>query len=143
MADRVRRPKIYEEMLDELKNKGVFKTYKDALMFAACLGYDRGKRIEFSKSSEPVNLQIFSGEFNQTILNTLAVAETLDPSCVGKDKEDEKVRIFEEYACGGLEILKNEFWDSKADWELGLMTLIMQEESSEKILMDITGLSQD
>jgi len=143
MADRVRRPEIYEEMLDELRNKGVFKTYKDALMFAACLGYDREKRIEFSKSSEPVNLQIFSGEFNHTILNMLAVAETLDPACMGRDKEDEKVRIFEEYACGGLEILKNEFWDSKADWELGLMTLIMQEEDSEKILMDITGLSQD
>jgi len=143
MTDRVRRPKIYEEMLDELKNNGVFKTYKDALMFAACLGYDRGKRLEFPKSSEPINLQIFSGEFNQTILNTLAVAETLDPACMGKDMEDEKVRIFEEYACGGLEILKNEFWDSKADWELGLMTLIMQEEDSEKILMDITSLSQD
>ena len=41
MADRVRRPAEHEEMLTELRDRGIFKTYKDALVFAACLGYER------------------------------------------------------------------------------------------------------
>ena len=41
MVERIRRPKKFDEFLNELTNKdqGVFRTYKDALIFAACLGY--------------------------------------------------------------------------------------------------------
>lgn len=142
MADRVRRPIEYDKMLIELKEKGVFKTYKDALLFAACLGFSREKRIPFSKSGETIRLQEFSGEFNRTVLNTIAIAETSDPTYMGKDKEDEKLKIFEEYACGGLEILKNEIWESKENWELGLLEMIVQEENRERILTDFTSLSE-
>jgi len=142
MADRVRRPERHEEMLSDLEKKAIFKTYKDALLFAASLGFARGKRLSFSKSGEPIRLQVFNSEFNRTAMNTLAVAETSDPMYLGEDKEDEKVRIFEEYACGGLEILKNEIWDVKADWELALLNLVLQEEDTDTVLKDITGLAQ-
>ncbi|PNU18660.1 DNA phosphorothioation-associated protein 4 [Geothermobacter hydrogeniphilus] len=140
MADRVRRPVEFDKMLNELRDEGIFKTYKDALVFAACLGKNRGKRVAFEKSGEPINLQIFSAEFDQMVLNCIAISENSEPEIMGKDREDEKVRIFEEYACGGLEILKNEFWDSRLGWESGLVNLILREEKEDKILTDITML---
>jgi dnd system-associated protein 4 len=141
MADRVRRPVEYELMLNELRDKGVFKTYKDALIFSASLGKARNKRVEFTKSSEPINLSIFSLDDDKMVLNSIAVDEDSDPYLLSDDREDEKILIFEEYACGGLEILKNEIYDLKLDWEKSLISMIFREEDTEKILTDITMLA--
>ena len=143
MADRVRRPHQYDEFLTELtKEKEVFKTYKDALVFAACLGFSRDKRISFDKSSEPINIQVFSGTFDQMIMNTLAIGELDDPYVMSNGREDEKICIFEEYACGGLEILQDEIGQGQIALDEGILTMIMQEEESEGILDEITDLGK-
>ena len=141
MADRVRRPVQFEEMLNDLREKGIFKTYKDALVFSACLGKKRNKRVPFSKSSEPVHLSIFSGDFDKMVINIIAVAEENDAYLLSKEREDDKIKIFEEYASGGLEIMKNEIWDLKNNWEKSLISMILREEDTEKILTDITMLA--
>lgn len=141
MVDRIRRPSEYDAMLTEFKDKKIFATYKDTLLFAACLGFNRKRRVSFSNTSEPINLQIFSDEFNKSVINILAVAESSDLLFIGKENEDERIKIFEEYACGGLEIIKNELWDAKLPLDKGLTALIMQEEGSDKFIGDITGLS--
>lgn len=141
MADRVRRPAQFEEMLNELREKGIFKTYKDALVFSACLGKKRNKRVPFAKSSEPVHLSIFSGDFDKMVINAIAVSEDDDAYLLSEEREDEKIKIFEEYACGGLEVLKNEIWDLKNDWEKSLVAMMLREQDTEKILTDITMLA--
>ena len=145
MADRVRRPQQFEEMMAELcKEKGLFKTYKDLMIFAACLGFKRRKRVEFNKSSEPINLQIFSGSFDHTVINTIAIAETNDPTVMSseQDKSDQRIKVFEEYACGGLEILQDEIWDSKLmSWEDAFLRFVLQEETESSLLDDITSLA--
>jgi dnd system-associated protein 4 len=141
MADRIRRPVEFEKMLNELRDKGIFKTYKDALVFCACLGRKRNKRVEFKKTSEPIHLSIFGSDFDKMVLNSLAVAEDSDPSLLSDEKEDDKIKIFEEYACGGLEILKNEIFDLKLAWEKSLISMIFNEEDTGKILTDITMLA--
>lgn len=141
MADRVRRPVQFEEMLNDLRERDIFKTYKDALIFSACLGKKRNKRVPFSKSSEPVHLSIFSGDFDKMVINAIAVSEENDAYLLSKEREDDKVKIFEEYACGGLEIMKNEIWDLKNHWEKSLISMILREEDTEKILTDITMLT--
>lgn len=142
MADRVRRPADYEALMLELtKEHSIFKTYKDLMVFAACLGYRRDKRVEFQKSAEPINLQIFSGTFDQAVINTLAIATTNDSKVIGEDQEDERIRIFEEFACGGLEIMADEIGGgSVSSWGDALLTSIMQEENQDDILNDITSL---
>lgn len=142
MAKRIRRPSEFDDMLTDMTSKKVFETYKDALIFAACLGFKRKKRVSFTKSGEPIDLQIFSAEFNTSVINIIAVAESSDLSYMGQDKEAERITAFEEYACGGLEIIKNEYWDTKLDLNKGLAALIMQEqETDEQFISDITGLS--
>jgi dnd system-associated protein 4 len=144
MAERVRRPEQYKDMMDELvKENGVFRTLKDLMVFSATLGFKRDKRVEFTKSAEAIPLQYFNGQFDRAVINSIGVAASgHEPSIMGDTRSDERVRIFEEFACGGLEILKSEFWDGKiSDWEDALLGLIMQEESDEQIISDITGLA--
>jgi dnd system-associated protein 4 len=143
MADRVRRPERFKDFLTEITHeKAVFRTYKDAMVFAACLGYSRGKRVPFEKTSEPINLQVFGGKFDEMVLNTIAIAELDDPFVMARNREEEKIRIFEEYACGGLEIMENEVAQGKLAIDEGLISMIMGEEESDRILDEITELGK-
>ena len=50
MADRIKRPKKFEELFKKLKDEeGIFSSYKDLMIFAACLAKSRSaKREPFS-----------------------------------------------------------------------------------------------
>lgn len=141
----IRRPKQYEQMFTDMctskAGKQVFLSYKDMLIFAACLGYSQGKMKQFDSSSEPVSMHIFKGEFDEAVFNCIGLAATEDPSIMGEAKEKERVRIFEEYACGGLEIIKLRIHESPTDWENALIALVIEQYGSKKpILDDITNL---
>ena len=140
MADRVRRPKKFEEFMTELKDRGAFETLKDILVFAACLGQRRGQRTSFKESAEPINLQTFGAEFDKMVFNTIAIKETEDPFVMASNRTDESVLIFEEYACGGLEIMRNEISGTHTDMEEVLIGLVMAEQTQGKILDEITAL---
>jgi dnd system-associated protein 4 len=141
MADRVRRPEKFKDFLTEItQEKEVFRYYKDALVFAACLGYSRGKRVPFEKTSEPIHLTVFSGNFDEMVMNTIAIAELDDPYVMARNREDEKIKIFEEYACGGLEIMENELGQGNLSIDEGLINMVMGEEESDRILDEITDL---
>lgn len=142
MAGRVRRPAEFHDMLQELKDKGIFPTLKDAMVFAAGLGYRRGNRKSFNKSSEPIEIDVFRGDYDRTIMNILAVDETADPNMIAPSSEEDRVRIFEEYANGGLDILDREIREGKQDWRSGLLALVQREEEAHTILDDITELAR-
>ena len=141
----IRRPKQHESMFTDMagpkSEKKVFLSYKDMLVFAACLGYSHDKRIPFEGSLEPVGMHIFKGEYDEAIFNCIGLAETEDPTIMGEKCDSERVRIFEEYACGGLDIIKNRVYESPEDWDEALVALISEQYSTEKsILDDITNL---
>jgi dnd system-associated protein 4 len=106
---RVRRPADKEELLNRLTARdanGPFATYKDVLVFAAALGYMNKRREPFSKSSEPIDLSVFSGFGDEAIINMLPVADEERLELLAPDHFDERIRWFEEYANGGLAILQ-------------------------------------
>ncbi len=140
MADRVRRPKKYEDFMAELKDSGAFETLKDILVFAACLGLRRNQRASFKEAAESINLQTFGAEFDKMVFNTIAIKETGDPFVMANNRSDESVLIFEEYACGGLEVMSNEISGAHTDKEEVLIGLVMAEQTQGKILDEITGL---
>ena len=138
MSNAVRRPKEYEQMLEELCNsdKGIFLTYKHALVFAACLGYKRGKRITFKKSSEPIRLHIFKGDYDESIFQGLALCETKDPSIMSDDNQDRRINIFEEYAAGGLEIIKSRIHSAPEGWLVAIESLINEQYRKDHGILD-------
>lgn len=142
MANDVRRPKQYEEMLTKLcqGERRVFGTFKEAIVFAACLGFQEGKRKAFDKSSEPIGLEVFRGEYDEAIMRCIGLAETRDPTIMGVARQGERLRIFEEYACGGLEILEAEVYQAPGDWEQHLLALVVKQAGGDNsVLDDITN----
>ncbi|MCP1676642.1 dnd system-associated protein 4 [Natronocella acetinitrilica] len=142
MVNRVRRPEEFDDLLVELKNKGLFPTFKDALVFAAALGYRRGNRKSFQKSSEPIDMDVFRGDYDKTIMNIIAIEASGDPNMIAPSKEDERIEIFEEYANGGLDILRREIQEGRQEWRAGLLNLVQREEERHTLLDDITGLAR-
>lgn len=138
MADRIRRPAQFEDFLSNLKKNDFFDSFKDVLVFAACLGFSREKRVSFSRSSEPIHMTTFSGEFDLMVMDMLSIKETGEPKMMADSNADERIKIFEEYACGGLEIMKHELGQS-GQFEEDLISMIFNEENS--ILEEISDLS--
>lgn len=83
----------------------VFGTYVDLMCFAACLGYSRGTSIPFETSSEPIPWHIFENSGKDSVVNLIAAVSSGDFTIVGADKFDDKLKAFEHYANGGLQVL--------------------------------------
>ena len=144
MSNDVRRPKQYEDMLLDIcqSDKKIFLSYKDALVFAACLGYSKSIKEPFDKTSEQVGMHIFKGEFDESIFQCIGLCETKDPVIMSDDNLKKRIRLFEEYAAGGLEVIKSRIYEGPEEWDSALVGLISDYESGEKkILDDITGIA--
>lgn len=96
-----------EETLDALVGEGtgsrsLFKSKQKALMFAAALGWKLKTKTALEKRGEPIRLSVFQSALDDGFLNSLAIAETGDLKVLGDDREEERIRYFEEYAHTGL-----------------------------------------
>jgi len=107
MAYRVRRPKEYDELLNLLKDKddGVFATLKSALVFASAVGFKQKARLKYTSAGEAIALNLFSEHQDQPYIYCLALAEYDDVSYLQEENFLEVMRVFEEYAAGGLKYL--------------------------------------
>lgn len=104
---RIRRPKQHDDLLDIFKKEKIFTSNKNALVFAASLGFKKQQRQSFDESSEPIMLRIFDDNTDIPFIYSLALAETDDISMMTKNKFKEAVLIFEEYANGGLSFIRS------------------------------------
>ncbi|MDO6610520.1 DNA phosphorothioation-associated protein 4 [Shewanella sp. 1_MG-2023] len=104
---RIRRPKEHDDLLDIFKKEKIFASNKNALVFAASLGFKKQQRLSFLESSEPIMLRVFDDNTDIPFIYSLALAETGDISMMTKNKFKEAVLIFEEYANGGLSYIRS------------------------------------
>ncbi|HAA27515.1 MAG TPA: DNA phosphorothioation-associated protein 4 [Cyanobacteria bacterium UBA8553] len=95
---------------------GPFQTYADVMVFAAALGAKRKKRSPLgsisTKEPAPIALEVFVSRGYDLVFKLLAIAETKDAKILSlfeESSEEQRTQIFEEYANGGLEILRDEF----------------------------------
>jgi dnd system-associated protein 4 len=112
---RVRRPSDKEEVLSILtaKENGsapVFRQLRDAMVFAAALGWSKQRRAPFNKSGEPIRWDVASNRRGTELLvNLLAIASSPDDAeILGDDRFDDRILIFEEYVNGGLGYLQDQ-----------------------------------
>lgn len=141
MADSIKIPAQYDDMFKDLctdkKNRKVFETYKDLLLFAAVVGRNKGSRIPYSKSNiDPVRLSYFRGDYDLDTLNCIALSETSDPQIMSQSQEENRVKIIEEYMNGGLAIIKNHIYDKPGNWEEHIIDLIITEQNEKTNPLD-------
>ena len=105
---------LVQSLVDFNGGIGPFQTYADVMTFAATLGAKYKKRVPLnliSKEPAPISLEIFVSRGYDTVIKLLAIAETNDPNILSvndPEAEEKRVKIFEEYANGGLEQLQQE-----------------------------------
>ncbi len=118
MADkRIKIAKDKAKLVKDLKSAadttGPFQTYVEVMLFAAALGAKRKKRVplvEFSRDLDPIRRDYFANNRCELVINLLAISETKEQNILADDEksDEERIKIFEEYANGGLEILQDE-----------------------------------
>lgn len=89
---------------------GPFQSYADVLVFAASLGIQKQTRTqitEYSKEIDPIRQDIFIGKGYDQVINLISVSHANDPRVVAKsdEAEEQRIKVFEEYANAGLELL--------------------------------------
>jgi dnd system-associated protein 4 len=106
---------LVRTLIDSKETTGPFQTYADAIAFAAALGfrYKRRSPLEGAISSEPspISLDIFVSRGHSPEIELLAIATTQNPitlSTFAPEAETQRITLFEEYANGGLELLREE-----------------------------------
>jgi dnd system-associated protein 4 len=118
MADkRIKIAKDKANIVKELKasddTSEPFQTYVDVMLFAAVLGAKRKKRVslvEFAKDLDPIRRDYFDNNRCELVINLLAIYENKNQQILANDEksDEQRLKIFEEYANGGLEILQDE-----------------------------------
>ncbi|GAB4531652.1 MAG: hypothetical protein Tsb0014_15340 [Pleurocapsa sp.] len=106
---------LIQKLLDTKKTTGAFQTYADAIAFAASLGAKYKQRIPIKEVSQnepaPISLEVFISRGYDSLIKLIAAVETQDIKILSTQDfaaEAQRILIFEEYANGGLEKLRNE-----------------------------------
>ncbi|RLL43921.1 DNA phosphorothioation-associated protein 4 [Oceanobacillus piezotolerans] len=136
---RIKRPKEQDSTYRRLTDKdefGLFNSYKEVFMLAGTIGFLEKKRKPFTSSAEGLLWDNFSLETDEPTINMVALTETQDVNILQDDDEtfDKKLRIFEEYAAGGIEILEQKLLEQPKYMLNNLFDMIMnmENDASEK-----------
>ncbi len=137
-------------LLDEITSPGqenpkaIFETRQKALMFAAALGYWRGKRTPYAgrESGTSLRLDIFERAVDDAFLFMLAITETGDLKVLDEKRSDEVATVFEEYAYTGLLELRQKQLASGAELIDVIIDLINSARESDSNQSIPEGLDQ-
>jgi len=131
---RIRVPEDKNDVFDVLcsTDDAIFDTKAALLLFAAAVGFYQSKRVPFERSTEPIRLSVFEDNLRycRSVFGLLAIRETDSTKALSPERFDERAKIFEEYANGGLEIIRSEVTGAPG-------------ENLELIVSMITALSPD
>lgn len=114
-APNINRSRIHEDMVQRLSieklpgtDRTLFPTIRELLCFAALLGYSEKRRLplDAEKGVEDVSYQQFERGDAEDLIFMIALAETKDPEILKDGEEARCAEIFEEYANGGLQIIR-------------------------------------
>ena len=141
-ANRIRVAKDKAELVKSLvvseSSTGPFQTYADAMVFAAALGAKRKKRSPLgtiAKEPSPIALEVFVSRWYDRVLKLLAIAETQDTKILSPTDEiaeEKRIHIFEEYANGGLDILRDELRGA-VDYSERLLLILTSERFKKEV----------
>ena len=124
---------LVQQLVDYKETTGPFQTYADAIAFAAALGAKCQKKVPLGTISTsepaPIGLEIFISRGYDITIKLLALTETGNPKIISSfhpENEAKRLQIFEEYANGGLEILRDELRGA-VDYTERILLMLSQE----------------
>ncbi|ACL06472.1 conserved hypothetical protein [Desulfatibacillum aliphaticivorans] len=120
MERRIAPPSELEYILDKLVDHAegkepLFASKQKAMMFAAGLGWKKKERTELSKRGTSIRFDIFEKAIDDAFINAMALAETNDLEILSSEKDDERAKIFEEYAHTGMIEIAKKCYETAGD----------------------------
>ncbi len=135
MKGRVRVARDKADFIRALKNSETpnapFQTYADIVTFAAVIGAKRQRHEPLEKNSlkdpDPIPQDQFFTRGYESIINLLAIVGLKDPKVLSstEEYENQRLRIFEEYANAGFRILRDELSGSE-DYTKQILLILMK-----------------
>ena len=116
---------------DDNTGGSIFPTMWQLLIFASMLGFKHNKRepLEKKDSGKSINPELFMKDpCFEGIINLFSLLDNEDEKLLTDSKENNnrKIRLFEEYANGGLAILKDRLETSNYSLE-SIISLVAEE----------------
>ena len=144
---RVRKPQDKDDLLNRLTGGNPFETYREALIFAGAYGFAHARRVPFEKASEPISWEVFSGAPGAVIIDMIAAATSDQLEVLGEEDDDfdRRLTLFEEYANGGLELLRERLEnDSRSELDVILDAVLAAEgESAQEASVDLAAIADE
>jgi dnd system-associated protein 4 len=95
------------ELIEQLASQRPFRENRDVLVFAAAVGWHERRRVPLATKDEPIRWETATNRRGtEPLANMIAAVESNDPEILSDDRFDERLEIFEQYANGGLEVLR-------------------------------------
>jgi dnd system-associated protein 4 len=126
---RISPPKEYERsIIDKLIEAGLFETKQSAMMFAAALGRRFVGRRTLTSRGDGIRWHIFEKTNDEAFVNALALVEKKDVQVLNPEAEngEDVQEIFEEYAAGGFQYLKQHVIDAPGDFLENALNIVQQ-----------------
>ena len=109
IKNNVHRSRVYEDTLQILGGKDgvLFPTLRDALGFAATLGYREGRRLPLDSKvgKEDIQPTVYNGDDAVDLIFCIGLADSKSADILKAENEKECITIFEEYGNGGLALI--------------------------------------
>jgi len=102
----IRRDQELENIIQIIDEQKIFPTIAELLTSMSYLGFSKKKRLPLKKPSLEIKEETFVNLDLMSDVHLIALAETKDPKIITDN--DACIKIFEEYANGGLSILGDE-----------------------------------
>lgn len=113
MKTSINKPFEYEQYYQKLgndKDTGYFDNMKDVLVLSAVLGFMQNCPKTFSKpGGDAIKEHIFQDDMN--IFDIISILSTGDIKIILNENHDEKYKLIEEYAHGGIQYLVNNIFN--------------------------------
>lgn len=145
---RIRLPKDKDDFIESLlsseEGRGPFQFKVDVLAFAAIIAATENHKVPFSEATkEPIRQEVFDRQGYDTVMNLLAVYDAGTPAVLSDEDDsiEQRASIFEAYANGGLELLREKFRGAP-DYLNEVLLLINEKKKKEgpEIAADLTEL---
>lgn len=123
-----RKTEIYDRLVDD---EGIFDSYVDLFVFAACRGFAEGERHteDYHGDSEMLWMHFGSKDFYRAAAACIAYQTTNEATSLMD--HDEQLEIMAQYASAGADILENEYGPVKGSPLNSLLNDIREYEPAE------------
>jgi dnd system-associated protein 4 len=138
---------VHSLVLSADNYQGIFSTYADLIAFAAAIGkkYQLKSPLQnIAKEPSPISLDVFISRGYDLLIKLIAITETQEPTIISAysaNSEEQRVKIFEEYANGGLSYLQEKLRGA-VDYSERILLLLNQERLQKNPLPENFDLSR-